>query len=229
MSEQDLMRDQIRNEFERERGYWRPWNDTLLRERPHFLQNYARYAGHPARTGPLSERMIELIYVGLDASSSHLFEAGLRVHMEKALKVGASRQDIFDVLHLVAGQGIECTLQGIEILAEEISQTQDVKNVSGESAFDWLAWNDPSYAELTHSLMSDGFSTEGLSPAERCLVQIALHACFTAFNPKALREHIRKGIEIGLSSAQTLQSIQLGAHLSVHGTALGAQVFETLN
>ena len=229
MNEQDSLRDDIKKEYERERGYWRPWNETLLRERPKLLQNYARYAGHPARTGPLSERMIELIYVGLDASSSPLFEAGVRVHMGKALQAGASKQDMFDVLHVVAGQGVACVLQSIEIRADEMSRSQDTPNASAENALDWLASNDPIYAELTDSLMAEGFTAEGLSPAERGLVQIALHACFTAFNPKALREQIRGGLQIGLSSAQILQAIQLGAHLSVHGTALGAQVFEILN
>ena len=33
----------------------------------------------------------------------------------------------------------------------------------------------------------------------------------------------------GLTPRQMLQAMQLGAHLSVHGTALGAQIFETLN
>jgi hypothetical protein len=56
-----------------------------------------------------------------------------------------------------------------------------------------------------------------------------MHACFTAFNPVALRASIRKGLELGLTPRQMLQAMQLGAHLSVHGTALGAQIFETLN
>ena len=59
-------------------------------------------------------------------------------------------------------------------------------------------------------------------------MQIALHACFTAVDPDALRTCIREGLGHGLATAQMLQAIQLGAHLSVHGTALGAQVFESL-
>jgi NAD(P)-dependent dehydrogenase (short-subunit alcohol dehydrogenase family) len=41
-----LDRESIKAEFQRERGYWRPWTETLLRERPQFLQTYAKYAGH---------------------------------------------------------------------------------------------------------------------------------------------------------------------------------------
>jgi len=31
MTPADLDREAIKAEFQRERGYWRPWNETLLR------------------------------------------------------------------------------------------------------------------------------------------------------------------------------------------------------
>lgn len=68
--ENDSARAQIREFFIAERGYWRPWTETMLQVCPGFVQQYARYAGHPARTGPLTQRMVELIYVALDTSSS---------------------------------------------------------------------------------------------------------------------------------------------------------------
>ena len=61
-------RAQIKDFFIAQRGYWRPWTETMLHACPGFVQHYARYAGYPARTGPLTERMVELIYVALDAS-----------------------------------------------------------------------------------------------------------------------------------------------------------------
>lgn len=233
MTTSPIDREAIKAEFQRERGYWRPWTETLLRERPQFLQTYARYAGHPARTGPLSARLVELIYVALDASSSHLFEPGLRTHMRMAMDAGASRDDVFDVLHLVAAQGLACVLQGVSILAEETGQAPAVESgtaaaCSTEQAWAWLMQHDPEFARVSRDFLDNGASSQGLSSAERCLIQIALHACFTAFDPVSLREHVREGVALDLSHAQMLQAIQLGAHLSVHGTALGAQVFESL-
>ncbi|MDO8249430.1 MAG: carboxymuconolactone decarboxylase family protein, partial [Rhodoferax sp.] len=114
----DTAREEIKALFIAERGYWRPWTDTMLQASPGFVQQYALYAGYPARTGPLTERMVELIYVGLDASSSHLFESGLHTHMKRALEVGATQNDIFDVLHLVAVQGVVSACQASDILAE---------------------------------------------------------------------------------------------------------------
>lgn len=65
----------------------------------------------------------------------------------------------------------------------------------------------------------------GLTPAERSLVQLALHACFTAFNPDAIRRIVATALSQDLTPAELLQAIQLGAHLAVHGTALGTNVF----
>ena len=68
----------------------------------------------------------------------------------------------------------------------------------------------------------------GLSPSERTLVQLAMHACFTAFNPDAVRQIVSNGLSQNLTPAELHQAIQLGAHLAVHGTALGANVFRQL-
>src|SRR5690606_23638162 len=91
---------EIKEFFIAERGYWRPWTETILRINPQFLKRYASYAGYPARTGPLSKRMIELIYIALDASATHLFENGVNTHLLLAHEAGATPADVLDVLHL---------------------------------------------------------------------------------------------------------------------------------
>lgn len=234
----DADREAIKALFIAERGYWRPWTDTLLQISPGFVQQYARYAGYPARTGPLSERMVELIYVGLDASSSHLFESGLHTHMQRALEVGATHSDIVDVLHLVAVQGLASVCQASDILAELTGGLADAPTVdktlqvridrlgtAHALALASVARLDPGYAEVLLDFIEQGRPGTGLSPPERSLVQLAMHACFTAFNPEAVRQIVTTGLLQGLSAAKLHQAIQLGAHLAVHGTALGANVF----
>jgi len=236
----DTARAQIKEFFIAERGYWRPWTETMLRVCPGFLQQYARYAGHPARTGPLTERMVELIYVALDSSSSHLFESGLHTHMKRALEVGATQADIFDVLHLVAVQGVASVCQATDILAEFTDLTEvaaidaklqvriDRLGSAHAFALNSVARLDPGYAEVLLDFVEQGRPGTGLTPAERSLVQLALHACFTAFNPGAIRQIVATALSQDLTPAQLLQAIQLGAHLAVHGTALGANVFRQM-
>jgi alkylhydroperoxidase/carboxymuconolactone decarboxylase family protein YurZ len=233
----DAARAQIKESFIAQRGYWRPWTETMLQACPAFVQQYARYAGYPARTGPLTQRMVELIYVALDASSSHLFEPGLHTHMKRALEVGATQADIFDVLHLVAVQGVASVCQASDILAEfadlsalapidEALQARiDELGPAHAVALTSVARFDPRYAEVLLDFVEQGRPGDGLTPAERSLVQLALHACFTAFNPDAIRRLVATALSQDLSPAELLQAIQLGAHLAVHGTALGTHVF----
>lgn len=222
----EIDRAAIQAEFERERGYWRPWAATMLREHPAFVRAYARYAGHPARHGPLSERLVELIYVALDASGSHLFEPGLRTHMARALALGVGPAELFDVLHLVAAQGLDGVTQAAALLAEECGLAQD-SDATGD-AMSALRALDPDYAAAAQEFLALPSPGDGLSDAEKCLIRVALAACFTAHHPEALRQHLRSGLQLGLQRAELLQAIQLGAHLAVHGTALGAQVYASL-
>ena len=228
----------IKEYFIAERGYWRPWTETILRINPHFLKRYACYAGYPARTGPLSQRMVELIYVALDASSTHLYQNGLRTHLALAGEAGATPADVLDVLHLVASQGLESVYSAVEILAEEAGLDLTPKlpaelRARADRIFPTdakfvavLAQMDPGYLEVLIDFLEYGDPMEGLSPAERALVEIALNACFTGYNAKALRRLIRVALEAGIAHAEILQAIQLGAHLSVHGTALGATMLD---
>ncbi len=258
-------RDAIKAHFIRERGYWRPWTEALLRHRPRLLERYATYAGHPARYGPLSERMVELIYVALDASATHLFAAGLRTHLAKALSAGASAADVHDVLHLVAAQGVDSVCHAVGILAEELSAV-DAADEDGwaqspvaaataehalppsgtgadalqarleasllpfrPAALSLLGRLDPRYLQVVADFVDvDGARGEGLSMAERCLVVVALRACFTGFDPVGLRHGIQCALDAGCGPPDLLQAIQLGAHLAVHGTALGAGVYSEL-
>jgi alkylhydroperoxidase/carboxymuconolactone decarboxylase family protein YurZ len=239
MTDAELAR--IKDSFIAERGYWRPWTETMLRACPGFVAQYARYAGYPARTGPLTERMVELIYVALDSSSSHLFESGLQTHMKRALEVGATKADIFDVLHLVAVQGAVSVGQAAGILSELAGPPEagSIDDGALQARIDALgpahalslaavARMAPGYAEVLLDFIEKGRPGTGLSAAERSLVQVALHACFTAFNPDATRQVLSVALSQGVAPAELLQAIQLGSHLAVHGTALGANVFRHL-
>lgn len=239
MTDADL--EAIKALFIAERGYWRPWTETMLQVSPGFVRQYACYAGHPARTGALTERMVELIYVGLDASSPHLFESGLSTHMQRAIEEGATHNDIVDVLHLVAVQGLVSVCQASDILAElafgdadapaieKSLQTRiDSLGAAHALALAGVARLNPGYTEVLLDFIEHGRPGAGLSPSERTLVQLAMHACFTAFNPDAVRQIVSNGLSQNLTPAELHQAIQLGAHLAVHGTALGANVFRQL-
>ncbi|MEJ5127156.1 carboxymuconolactone decarboxylase family protein [Comamonas sp. MYb21] len=217
--------------YRQERGYWRPWNAQLLARRPAFLQAYAHYAGYPARSGGLSERMVELVYVALDASASHLFASGLKLHMQKALACGASDEDLLDVLTLVCLQGAGATAAALDEVAQVYGLPPKAEPTEGQQPDLWarLQAIDPAYFGHLQALASTAESGQGLSAGERCLITVALHACFTAMQPEALRAALQQAQGLGVAREAVLQVIQMGAHLAVHGTALGITVLAELD
>src|SRR5690606_23828523 len=235
--------EDIKAYFIAERGYWRPWTQAILRHHPRFLKGYAAYAGYPARHGPLSPRVVELIYIALDSSATHMYPAGLRTHLDLARQLGVTAADVFDVLHIVAGQGLSHVYDAVRILAEEsgletgqaMSEEQRIRvlrHFSEAPAFmAQMAQLDPGYLDVLLDFLEEGGNRDahsgvGLVPAERALIEIALAACFTGFNETILRVRIRGALKMGISQAEIMQAIQLTAHLSIHGTALGANTFE---
>ncbi len=222
----------------RARGYWKPWTEGLLRLSPNFLNTYARYAGHPAEHGPLSPIMCELIYVALDGSGTHLFESGLRLHMRLALERGATPLQVMEVLHLATAQGLDGVALGATILADELGESapatipltaaqQDLKQ-QYEAAFgDWpqfcdvLLRFDPAYFAVMLELLLCREATEGLDEKSRCLISLALAACFTELDPEATRRQIRRALALKATREEILQVLQMTAHLGVHACSMG--------
>jgi alkylhydroperoxidase/carboxymuconolactone decarboxylase family protein YurZ len=115
----------LKEKFIRERGYWtRVW-DYMLEVNPEFFAAYLELSAAPWRTGPLEPKVKELIYIALDASPTHLYEPGLRIHIRNALKQGATREEIFEVLELATTIGIHACTVGLPILREELQAQQE--------------------------------------------------------------------------------------------------------
>ncbi|MBM0205013.1 carboxymuconolactone decarboxylase family protein [Micromonospora sp. STR1s_5] len=109
----------IREAFRSSRGYWSPLLEDLLLASPDFWEAYTAFSSHPWKTGVLPPRTKELIYVAIDASTTHLHEAGTRIHTANALRHGAAPEEVLQVLQLVSCMGMQTYLLGLpEVLAK---------------------------------------------------------------------------------------------------------------
>jgi alkylhydroperoxidase/carboxymuconolactone decarboxylase family protein YurZ len=109
----------LKAEFIRARGYWaRVW-DQMLELSPDFFEAYTRLSSIPWNSGPLPPKVKELIYIALDASPTHLYEPGLRIHIRNALRLGASIEEIGEVLQLAVTVGAHSCTVGLPVLFEE--------------------------------------------------------------------------------------------------------------
>ncbi|BCH28929.1 hypothetical protein MesoLjLc_08590 [Mesorhizobium sp. L-8-10] len=243
MSDDDgLTPDQLRRKeaFIAARGYWRPWTHDLLVIDPAFLEAYGRYAGYPAAHGPLSRRMVELVYVALDCSAAHMFAPGAALHIRLALEAGASRRDICDVLKLATARGLDGCLAGMDILSGELGRRGAASSagpLSLEQAelrgryiairgdwpghCDYLLRRDAAFFALMLDMMAVRDDGEGLSPRDQVLIRIALAACFVALDRESLRAAIRQSLALDATQDEIEQVLQLTAHIAVHACAVG--------
>jgi len=72
-------------------------------------------------SGVLSPKEIELLSIALDASYTHMYAPGTRRHIKRALKAGATVEEIMEVLKLCVVQGVQACNLGVPILEEEIA------------------------------------------------------------------------------------------------------------
>jgi len=111
----------LKAKFIAERGYWNPFWDGLLSLSPDFFEAYLNFSSVPWTTGVLEPKFKELIYVAIDASTTHLYEPGLRQHIRNAIKYGATKEEVMEVLQLTSVLGIHTCTLGVPVLLEEFA------------------------------------------------------------------------------------------------------------
>jgi alkylhydroperoxidase/carboxymuconolactone decarboxylase family protein YurZ len=92
----------------------------MLELDPDFFEVFLHFSALPWRKGVLEPKIKELIYIAIDASTTHLYEPGLRTHIRSALQFGASKEEILEVLQLVSVLGVHTCAVGLPILAQEL-------------------------------------------------------------------------------------------------------------
>jgi alkylhydroperoxidase/carboxymuconolactone decarboxylase family protein YurZ len=117
--------EQLKAEFIRVRGYWSELWDGVLALDPDFFEAYFRFSAVPFEGGVLEPKVKELIYVAIDASTTHLFEPGIRIHVRNALAHGATGAEIMAVLELTAVQGLETVEFGLPVLLAEARRRRE--------------------------------------------------------------------------------------------------------
>ncbi|SDH11375.1 carboxymuconolactone decarboxylase family protein [Pelagibacterium luteolum] len=109
----------------RKSGDWNNLWDTFREIDPDFLEAYLNFRSVPQARGPLPNKVKELILIAVNASTTHMYEPGVRRHIQNALKVGATREEIVECLQLSSLIGIHAFNVGVPILVEEIGKNAD--------------------------------------------------------------------------------------------------------
>jgi alkylhydroperoxidase/carboxymuconolactone decarboxylase family protein YurZ len=103
----------------RARERFNPAWDLIEKWDPAWLECFLAVGLDPDIERVLGESNLELLYIAIDATVTHLYCPGTRRHIEAALRIGVHPLEILEVLKLVSIQGIRSVEAGIGILDEE--------------------------------------------------------------------------------------------------------------
>ncbi|MYZ46909.1 carboxymuconolactone decarboxylase family protein [Propylenella binzhouense] len=118
----DERRLALKAEYMRHRGYWHEHWDGLLKSDPDFFAAYVALATVPWKTGRLEPKVKELIHIAIDASTTTLYEPGLRIDIQNALNRGATKDEIMEVYQLVSALGMHTCIMGVPVLLDELKK-----------------------------------------------------------------------------------------------------------
>ena len=103
------------------RGDWNPLWDQLRQLDPEFMEAYLAFRSVPHRKAHLPEKFRELVMVAINAATTHLYAPGVRRHIRNALKAGATREEVLEVIQLTTVMGIHSCNLAVPILMEEVA------------------------------------------------------------------------------------------------------------
>src|SRR5579863_8510917 len=94
--------------------------EALREADPTLFAAYERLAGVPWHTGSLSPKVKEFIGIAADSAVGGMYIPGLRAHIHNALRSGAQKSEIVEVLQLASITGIHTCSMAAPILMEEL-------------------------------------------------------------------------------------------------------------
>jgi alkylhydroperoxidase/carboxymuconolactone decarboxylase family protein YurZ len=101
------------------------WNDAwnpFIELDPVWTDQFMATGAAIYGTKLMTPKLIELLSIAFDASYTHMYAPGTRRHIKAALKVGATMEEIMEVLKLCVVQGVQACNLGVPILAAEIAE-----------------------------------------------------------------------------------------------------------
>jgi alkylhydroperoxidase/carboxymuconolactone decarboxylase family protein YurZ len=115
-------------------GNWNPDWEPFAKLDPAWTEKVIAVAISPAVAGVLDKKTAALVGIALDASCTNLYAPGIRRHVQRALKAGATKEEITAVLQLTTLQGLHSMCVAGPILLEELelsaAQTTEVNTLT---------------------------------------------------------------------------------------------------
>jgi alkylhydroperoxidase/carboxymuconolactone decarboxylase family protein YurZ len=230
---------ELRDQFIAERGFWAPPFEAILQADADFLAAYLEFSSVPIRGGALEPKVCELIYLAVDAATTHLHEAGTRAHIRAALRHGATRAEIMEVLELTSVLGIHTVTMAVPILLDELGESdpgaltpeqQELKRQfvtrHGFWAEPWdaILTADPAFFAAYLEFSSVPWRTGVLLPKIKELIYVAIDASTTHLHADGARGHIRLALQHGATREEVMAVLELTSVLGIHTATMAVPI-----
>ena len=103
-------------------GQWNAGWDGFFEIDPSWTEAIIAASLPVYTSGVLSPKLAELLSIAVDASFTHMYAPGTRRHIQTALKLGVTIEEIMEVLKICVSQGMQACNLGVLILAEELDR-----------------------------------------------------------------------------------------------------------
>ncbi|HXH95975.1 MAG TPA: carboxymuconolactone decarboxylase family protein [Gaiellaceae bacterium] len=233
---------QLRDEFIEARGFWNPFWDSLLDQDEDFFEAYTQFSSVPWRHGPLDPKIKEFVYIAVDAAATHLYVPGITQHVRRALELGATQEEVMEVLELTATLGIHACTIGVPILVEELeaagrpvsrelsARQEEIKAEFAEKRGYWnpfwdeMLWLDPEFFAAYTQFSSVPWVSGVLEPKVKELIYTAFDVSATHLYVSGLRQHIRNALDYGATREEVLEVIELASVIGIHSCTVGVPI-----
>jgi alkylhydroperoxidase/carboxymuconolactone decarboxylase family protein YurZ len=228
----------LKETFVEARGYWSDAWEQLLEVDPDFFEVYFDLSAVPWRRGELDPKVKEFVYIAVDAATTHLFEPGIRVHIRRAIELGATREELLEVLQLTSTMGIHAATTGVPVLLEALEETgrrTDAPTLSERQATikaDFEAkrgyWNpfwdgflelDEDFFEAYTSFSSLPWTQGVLEPKVKELIYTAFDCSATHMYVPGLKQHIVNALGYGATPGEVMEVFELASIIGIHTVA----------
>lgn len=240
--------EEAKQKFIDARGAWK-WSamwDTILELDSSIVASYARYSSVPDKRNYLDIRMRKFICIAIDSVTGCLNANGLKNHMKHALQLGIDVKEILEVLEITCMVGVtshemsvpllvdELQHRGISIAARELTDSQKAlkKDYMEKHNGYWseekenILKLDPEYFETFAEFEEGPWNNGPLSPKEKELIYIAVHAAPVTLHPKQVRYHISRALDYEASINEIMDVLHIVSTLGIHAVTMGVPILK---
>ena len=199
---------------------------------PEFFARFTELAEVPRRSNVLDPKVKELVCLAVNAAATHMYAPGIREHARRAIDLGATREELLEVLQLTSTLGIHASTVGVPLLLEALGDREapplDERRQALKADFEarrgyWHDfWNgllelDPDFFEAYVGFSAHPWEHGVLEPKVKELIYTAFDASATHMYVPGLRQHVANALGYGATPAEVMEVFELASTIGIHG------------